>query len=103
MPFVRTSADGIELIVRLTPRASRDAIEGVGAAADGKEYLQVRVRAVPAEGAANAALIALLAKALDVPKSTIRVVSGAAQRLKRVEVMGAPSDLARRATQLATK
>jgi uncharacterized protein YggU (UPF0235/DUF167 family) len=50
--------------------------------------LSVRVRAVPADGAANAALLALLARALDVPHSAVVLQRGASSRTKRVAVEG---------------
>ncbi len=57
--------------MRLTPRADRDGLGGISVQADGREYLQARVRAAPADGEANAALVALFAKQLGVPKSTV--------------------------------
>jgi uncharacterized protein (TIGR00251 family) len=72
------------LTVRLTPRSSRDAIEGVD---DGGE-LRVRVTAAPADGAANAALTRLLAKALRVPKTSVSIVAGASSRHKKLLVEG---------------
>ena len=62
----------------------------------GRSVLKLRVSAAAAEGAANAAVIALLAKALKRPKSSIRITSGETARVKRVEVDGVgPQDLAR--------
>jgi hypothetical protein len=74
--------------VRLTPRSSRDAIDGVETDAAGRVYLKARVRAVPEDGAANTALCLLVAKALGVPKSAVSIVSGSASRLKTVRVEG---------------
>jgi hypothetical protein len=48
----------------------------------------VHVRAVPAEGAANASLVTLLAKTLRVPKSAVSIVAGGAARLKQVRIGG---------------
>ena len=93
---LRIAADGISFHVRLTPKGGRDAVEGWETASDGSEHLKCRVRAVPEDGKANAALIALLAKALAVPKSHLRIASGATSRLKRVEIAGAAADLAAR-------
>jgi uncharacterized protein YggU (UPF0235/DUF167 family) len=50
--------------------------------------LRVRVSAVPDKGKANASVVALLARALGVPKSAIRVASGETARLKTVAVIG---------------
>lgn len=71
------------LTVRLTPRASREEIAGER---DG--VLLVRVTAPPVDGAANEALVRLLAKALRVPKGAVRIISGATSRTKAVEVDG---------------
>ena len=88
MACFRVEADGIVLVVRLTPRADRDAIDGVGRLADGSEVALARVRAVPDSGEANAALVALLAKLLGRPKSAVAVARGATQRLKQVRISG---------------
>jgi uncharacterized protein len=57
----------------------------------------VRVAAPPEAGRANAALEALLAAALGVRKTAVRVAAGHASTRKRVEIEGlAPEDLARR-------
>jgi hypothetical protein len=74
--------------VRLTPRGGADRIDGWGRDDAGRLFLKARVRAAPVEGEANAALEALLAKALGVPKSRVAVARGATQRLKQVEVEG---------------
>lgn len=76
----------MRLKLRVTPNAGRDAIEGFETLADGTSVLRVRVAAVPDKGKANAAVIALLAKALRVPKSSITVVAGETARLKTIEL-----------------
>ena len=82
------TAQGIVVTVRLTPRGGRDAVEGVEQLADGRSVLKVRVRAPAAEGAANAALIKLLARTLAVPARDLELVAGASARLKRVRIAG---------------
>ena len=94
MPCYRAEATAIVLTVRLTPRADRDALEGVGVLADGQAVALARVRAVPAEGAANKALVALVAKAFHRPKSAVSIASGASARVKQVRIAGAPAELA---------
>ena len=69
--------------VRVTPRASRDAIEGEYQAA-----LKVRLTAPPIEDRANDALRRLLAARLNVPVSAVRIVGGEKSRNKRVSVAG---------------
>jgi hypothetical protein len=73
---------GVRLHVRATPRASRDAVEGLTRLSDGRCVLSVRVRAVADKGAANAAVAAQLASALGLAKGEVRLVSGAGARLK---------------------
>jgi uncharacterized protein (TIGR00251 family) len=77
------SADETTLDIKVIPRAGRTALSGTR---DGA-YL-IRVAAAPAEGAANAELIAFLARLLDLPKPQIAIVSGEKSRWKRVKVKG---------------
>ena len=72
------------IIVRLQPRASRDEILGLNE----EGALRVRVKAPPVDGAANEALVHLLAKTLGVRKSSVTLVSGATARNKIIEVEG---------------
>lgn len=78
----------MRLAVRLTPRCGRDAVQGWAVDGDGRAYLKARVSAPPVEGAANAALIALLSKALGRPRSAITIAGGQTARLKIVEIEG---------------
>ena len=78
--------------VRLQPRASKDEI--LGWKEDGA--LWVRVKAPPVNGAANAALVQLLAKHLGVAKSKVALVSGTTARNKIVEVQGVPEPVLRK-------
>jgi uncharacterized protein (TIGR00251 family) len=80
---VRATAEGVTLRVRVKPRSSRDAIEGVREGA-----LIVRLTAPPVEGAANAALARVIAKALRLPPSAVRLARGAKGRDKLVEIAG---------------
>jgi len=72
----------MRLAVRVLPRSSRNSIEWE------QETLKVRLTAPPVDGAANEALIALLAERLDLPKRSISIVSGATGRQKIVEIVG---------------
>jgi hypothetical protein len=80
---VTLTASGVRLDVHVSPRASKSVISGVR---DGR--LLVRVTAAPVDDAANNAVIASLAKALNVPKRAIRIASGATSRNKRIEIAG---------------
>ena len=91
--FYRKHKDGVLLSVRLTPKSGRDAVEGVAAAADGSVHLKARVRAVPENGAANKALVALLARWAGVPNRDIEIISGTTSRLKAVLLRGDPGKL----------
>ncbi len=82
------TANGVTLTIRLTPKGGRDAIDGVEALADGRTALMARVRAVPAEGEANAALIRLIAKTMGIPRRDVVLVAGATGRLKRLLISG---------------
>ena len=78
----------MRIAVRLTPRGGRDAIEGFSQDENGRLVLKARVAAPPVEGEANAALVKLVAKALGLPKSALRIVSGETARLKILEIDG---------------
>ena len=74
--------------IRLTPKGGRDSIDGLEALSDGNAVLKARVRAAPHEGAANAALCRLLAKAVGVPPGRVEIAGGATSRIKRVKIVG---------------
>jgi uncharacterized protein YggU (UPF0235/DUF167 family) len=71
--------------VRVTPRAGRD--EVVGVSGDGE--LLVKVRAAPADGAANVAVLRTIAAAAGVAPSRLQLVRGATSRTKTVSIAGA--------------
>ncbi|MEO8115655.1 MAG: DUF167 family protein [Phenylobacterium sp.] len=86
----------MRITVRVTPRGGRDAVEGWTTDAAGRAVLKLRVAAAAADGAANAAVIALLAHALGRPRSQVRILRGLTARVKQVEIEGLePADLAR--------
>ncbi|CDX49847.1 conserved hypothetical protein [Mesorhizobium plurifarium] len=99
-PF-RPRENGIDLFVRLTPKAALDRIEGIETAADGRSHLKARVRAVPENGAANQALERMLAKALGVPVSAVSVVAGGTARLKTLRIVGDAAELVERLQTLS--
>ena len=80
---VSARGDSVSFAVRVTPRASRDTIEG--------EYngaLRIRLTAPPVDNRANDALRHLLAEHLNLPVSAVRILSGETSRTKRVEIRG---------------
>lgn len=94
------TADGLTLSVRVAPRGGADRIEGLVADAAGRALLALRVSAPPAEGAANDAVVRLLAGALGVAKRDVKLLSGAQARVKRLAVAGDPAALAARLAAL---
>jgi uncharacterized protein len=82
------SATGVEPEARLTvhvqPRAKADQVVGF----DEADRLRVRVRAAPNDGAANEAVIGLLAKWLGIHRRAIELERGHTSRTKRIRVLG---------------
>ena len=74
------------LSIRVTPRSAKPGVGEWKTDPAGRPFLEVRVAAAPADGAANEEVIRLLAKALDLSKSSLAIVSGGAARLKRIEL-----------------
>lgn len=85
---------GVRLSIHVRPRSSRSAILGVR-----ERALEVALTSPPADGAANAELLQLLARALDVRRGDLAIVVGASGRNKVVEVNGMTGEGAR--SQLA--
>ncbi|MDB4965893.1 MAG: hypothetical protein JWN44_1582 [Myxococcales bacterium] len=84
MPLVVSEADGaITFDVQVVPRASRDRLGPVHG-----DRLKVQLTAPPVDGAANDALVALLAKALGRPRGDVAIVRGMTGRRKTVRVAG---------------
>jgi uncharacterized protein (TIGR00251 family) len=93
-PF-REGRDCLLVDLRLQPGASRASIEGLAVLDDGVSVLKVRVTEPPEDGKANAALIRLLAKAWQLPKSSLSLVAGHTNRRKTLAVAGDPAELRR--------
>lgn len=92
MDVLRVEVRGasIRVQVHVQPRASRSEVVGTHGAA-----LKVRLLAPPVDGAANEALVALLADRLGVPRRAVRIVQGATSRAKTVEIQGTTVDAVR--------
>lgn len=80
---VRDDDGSVRFAVRVQPRASRSEIAGVHG-----DAMKVRLSAPPVDGAANAALVELIAEALGVGRRAVRIVNGESSRSKVVEVEG---------------
>ncbi|MEI9927415.1 MAG: DUF167 family protein [Sphingomonas sp.] len=88
-------AGGIEISVRVTPRGGRDAL-----IAGTESHFAARLAAAPVDGAANAALVALVARQFGVPRRDVTLVAGATARLKRIAIAGDAAALAQIAASL---
>ena len=91
----RALADGLAIVVRVTPRGGRDALT-----AGTDEHFAARLAAAPVDGAANAGLVALVAKTFGVPKRAVTIVAGETARLKRLHIAGDATTLAEIASAL---
>jgi uncharacterized protein len=91
-PFA-ADADGVRIRVHAHPGARRDAVEGLRPEGDGGVALKVSVRAAPADGKANAAIVKLLAAEWGLPKSALSVLAGATDRRKSFHLAGRPEAL----------
>jgi uncharacterized protein len=80
---ITSSADGVQFLVRVQPRASRDEISGVMNGA-----MKMRLQAPALEDRANEALVEFLAGLLKTPKAAVRILSGERSRNKRIEIRG---------------
>ena len=80
------------LAVRVSPKSARDGVDGLTDTAQGPA-LKVRVRAVPADGEANAAVEAVVAKWLGLPLAQVAVARGHKSRVKMLEIGGEPGVL----------
>jgi uncharacterized protein (TIGR00251 family) len=92
---VTAAADGVRIAVQVQPRASRSEVAGLQG-----DALKVRVQAPPVEGAANEAVVELLAEVLGVHRRAVRVLAGATGRRKVVAVDGISAAQARERLRL---
>lgn len=86
VPWRRGDA-GVIVYFRLTPKSSKDAVDGLQTTAEGLAF-QARVRAIPEDGAANKALEQLISEWLGVPKRSVRLATGGKSRLKSIAISG---------------
>lgn len=91
--FVQNAAGGTVIHVRATANARENAIIGIETRDDDKSYLKLKVRTIAEDGAANKAIIELLAKALNLPRSNFDILSGAKSRTKSIFVKSQNIDI----------
>ena len=101
MSFYLPNKTGVQIQVRLTPNARQTSIDGPKLRDDGQQVLHARVTAVPDKGKANKALIALLAKTLNISKSSIFIKAGHTSRQKTIQINGNIDELSRSLNELA--
>jgi len=87
-PAIDRGKDGIYLSVHLQPGAKTNAVRGMHG-----DAVKLSITVAPQDGRANRALIQFLAGLLDIPKSSIQLVSGQTSRLKRIFISGQPDRL----------
>ena len=98
LPFTQVR-DGVTIEVRVGPRAACQRIGKVADEANGPRVIKISVTAPFGAGKANDAVIRLLAKAWQVPKTSLLVASGAANRRKTIHAPGNTEDLFRRLSE----
>ncbi len=88
--MIASTPSGVRIVIRVVPRAGRSSIAGTR-----DDALLVRLNAAPVEGAANAELVEVIARALNVPKRAVSIVTGERSRRKTLDVSGISIDEAR--------
>ncbi len=91
MLAITQRGDAVRFAVRVQPRASRSEVAGLHG-----DAMKVRLAAPPVDGAANEALVRLLADLLGIPRRAVRIEGGHASRSKLVEVDGVDIEAVRR-------
>ena len=91
----RSVDDGLAIAIRVTPRGGRDAL-----AAGTAEHFAARLAEASVDGAANAGLVALVAKTFGIPKRAVTIIAGETARLKRLHIAGDSTVLAEIASAL---
>jgi len=95
--FAMTAKNNARLIIRVQPKASRNALSF-----DENGRIRVSLTAPPVDGEANKALVEYLAERLGLAKRDIKVVGGKASREKRIEIQGLTKDEVEERLQIKT-
>ena len=83
MSWIQSVNGGCVISVRVTPRASKNQVQGVLG-----DALKIRLQAPPVDGKANEALVHFLADTLGWPARNIDLLSGETSRNKRLMLHG---------------
>jgi uncharacterized protein len=94
MAFWRAVQGGVAVAVKVQPKSRRPGVQGRVPAIDG-ERLRIGVTEAAEDGRANRAACATLARALDLPASSVSVTAGATSREKTLRADGDPAILTR--------
>jgi len=81
--WIKETAEGVSLTVKVRPKSRQTRVDAVTS-----EFFRIAVRAAPQDGQANEACVELLAMALKVPKSAVKIAVGFQGRTKIVKVSG---------------
>lgn len=93
MDWLTQSGADFLVRVRVTPNAARDAVAGLVLRADNRQFLAIRTKAIAHNGKANQAVIAIVAKALGITKTSIAIATGSQSREKTL-LISSPSESA---------
>ncbi|GGA37142.1 DUF167 domain-containing protein [Pelagibacterium lentulum] len=93
MDWFTQSGTDLFIRVRVTPNAARNAVAGLVMRADNRQFLAIRTSALAENGKANSAVIAIVAKALGVTKTSIAIATGSQSREKTL-LISSPSESA---------
>lgn len=93
--LIRKTAAGVEIDVRVIPRARKTELGGVR-----DDAVVVRLAAAPVDGAANEALVDYFAALLRLPRRAVRIVSGERGRRKRLALAGVTAEAVRQLVKL---
>jgi uncharacterized protein len=85
--MIRRTATGVEVDIRVMPRARKTAIDG-----ERDDAVLVRVAAPPIDGAANDEIVRHFADALRLPRRSVRLIGGERGRRKRLALDGVSAD-----------
>jgi len=83
LKFLKINKNGVVISVRIMPNSSVNFVIGYS-----DEYLKLKISAVPIDNKANKELISYVSKLLNVPKSTLSLISGDKSKIKRILVKG---------------
>lgn len=83
MNWLVTTADGVILTLKVTPRAKRTEVSGFDL-----DWMRLRIQAPPVDGKANEAIIAFFAEQFHIHRRAVEICTGDTSRLKRIKLQG---------------